>query len=338
MKNIFVILFLFAVLSGLILNYSIIVYAQESTTNTNKKNTNFNIAVASDWGCKEDAKQTSTNIQNKNPELVIAAGDLSYKGQADCWTDIISPFESKLKVAMGDHEYSDTEGGKTGVMNEYLNPLHLKNTYYSFDLNNVHFVFIDPYIDYSPGSTQYQFIENDLKTASTNPNLDWTLVIEHIPMYTSPSNHPADSTIRDTYHPLFDKYDVDLVFSGDNHNYQRTFPLKYNSNGGTDSSSNPTISNKDQNNYNNDNGVIYLITGTAGRSHYEIKEQAPFVAKQDDEHFGFLSIDINGKTLKGTFYANENENGYQPVAYTTNIIDHFTISKTYEPNKNNNDI
>ena len=48
MKNIFVILFLFAVLSGLILNYSIIVYAQESTTDTNKKNTNFNIAVASD--------------------------------------------------------------------------------------------------------------------------------------------------------------------------------------------------------------------------------------------------------------------------------------------------
>ena len=127
MKNIFVILFLFAVLSGLILNYSIIVYAQESTTDTNKKNTNFNIAVASDWGCKEDAKQTSTNIQNKNPELVIAAGDLSYKGQGDCWTDIISPFESKFKVAMGDHEYSDTEGGKTGVMNEYLNPLHLKN-------------------------------------------------------------------------------------------------------------------------------------------------------------------------------------------------------------------
>ena len=92
---------------------------------------------------------------------------------------------------------------------------------------------------------QYQFIENDLNTASNNPNIDWTFVVEHIPMYTSPSKHPADFTIRDIYHPLFDKYNVDLVFSGDNHNYQRTFPLKYSSSdGSSDSSNNPKISNK----------------------------------------------------------------------------------------------
>ena len=37
-------------------------------------------------------------------------------------------------------------------------------------------------------------------------------------------------------------------------------------------------------------GVIYLITGTAGKSLYEIKQQAPFVAKQNDKHFGFLGV------------------------------------------------
>jgi predicted MPP superfamily phosphohydrolase len=290
----------------------------------------FNIAVAADWGCKEDAKKTSKNIQDKNPELVIAAGDLSYKGQGDCWENIISPFESKLKVSMGDHEYHDTEGGKTGVVNEYLNPLDIVKTYYSFDLNNVHFVFIDPYLDYKPGSEQYQFIENDLKTASTNTNTDWTFVVEHIPMYTSPSKHSANSTIRDIYHPLFDKYGVDLVFSGDNHNYQRTFPLKYNNQDNSgDSSTNPIISNKDKNNYNADTGVIYLITGTAGRSLYEIKEQAPFVAKQDDKDFGFLNIDIDNQSLKGTFYKNENEKGIINIDFQNNqIADHFTISKT----------
>jgi hypothetical protein len=29
-------------------------------------------------------------------------------------------------------------------------------------------------MDYKPDSEQYQFIENDLKTASTNPKIDWT--------------------------------------------------------------------------------------------------------------------------------------------------------------------
>jgi hypothetical protein len=204
-------------------------------------------------------------------------------------------------------------------------------------MNNVHVSVIDPYIDYRPGSSQYQFIENELKTASTNPKIDWTFVVESIPIYTSPAQHPGNSTIRDIYHPLFDKYGVDVVFTSDNHNYQRTFPLKYNSEGDGDSSNNPIIveDSIQNNHYNNDDGVIYLIIGTAGRSLYEIKEQASFVAKQDDKHYGFLNIDIIGNTLKGTFYANESElPRYHYVNYQGNIIiDQFTISKTNNYNE-----
>ena len=132
-----------------------------------------------------------------------------------------------------------------------------------------------------------------------------------------------------------------MVLTSDNHNYQRTFPLKYNDKDGD--SSNPVIVDSNQNNYHiindedyeNNKGVIYLITGTGGRSLYEIKEQAPFVAKQDDKHFGFLNIDINGKKLKGTFYANELQlPSYHYVKYQNNIIDEFTISKTIEPDNN----
>jgi hypothetical protein len=248
---------------------------------------------------------------------------------------MIQPLKSKMKVAMGDHEYSDTSGGALGVMNQYLKPFNLQKTYYSFDINNVHIVVIDPYIDYGSTSAQYKFIENDLKTASNNPKIDWIFAVESTPMYTSPSKHPANSTIRDIYHPIFDRYHVDLVFSSDNHNYQRTFPLKHNSNA---DSSNPIIVDNNKNNYKNNNkedGIIYLITGTAGRSNYEIKEQAPFVAKQDDEHFGSLNIDINDKTLKGTFYANEQEfPNYYYVDYRNDIIDQFTISKTTETDNN----
>ena len=326
--------FITFILIGVLANNSI--YAQNN-------NNNFNIAVAADWGCDENAKKTVENIQNKNPELVIANGDLSYKKSADCWFDIINPLKSKTKIAMGDHEYSDTSDNVTGVINQYLKPLNLQKTYYSFNINNVHVTVIDPYIDFRPGSIQYQFIENDLKTASTNPKVEWIFAVQSIPMYTSPSKHPADFIITDTYYPLFDKYDVDLVFSSDNHNYQRTFPLNYKS--GLDSSHTPLIVNKNQKNYhsinynnykdNDNNGIIYLITGTAGRSLYEIKGQAPFVAKQDDKHFGFLNIDITGNTLKGTFYANENKlSPHYYSDYHNNIVDQFTISKTKEPDNN----
>jgi hypothetical protein len=317
-------------------------HLQDNKIMRTTKSSSFNIAVSADWGCTEDTKKTAENIQKKNPELVISAGDLSYKKSANCWFEIIQPFKSKMKIALGDHEYSDTNGGATGIINQYLKPLNLTKTYYSFDMNKVHFVFIDPYIEYNVGSSQYHFIEQDLKTASTNPKIDWTFVVESIPIYTSPAQHPANSSIRDIYHPLFDKYGVDLVFTSDNHNYQRTFPLKYNSKGG-DSSNNPIIVDSNQNNYyNNDDdkggggGVIYLITGTAGRSLYEIKQKAPFVAKQSDEHFGFLNIDIYDKMLKGTFYANERElpHNYYVNFQNNIIIDHFTISKTNSLNNN----
>ena len=51
-------------------------YYNSITTEVNP----FNIAIAADWGCNENAKKTSENIQKKNPELVIGAGDYSYTG------------------------------------------------------------------------------------------------------------------------------------------------------------------------------------------------------------------------------------------------------------------
>ena len=312
-------------------------FGETYTQNPTLFSDDFNIAVAGDWGCEEDTIKTAKNIQSKNPELVISAGDMSYEESADCWFEIIEPFMSKMTIAMGDHEYSDTTGGVTGVINQYLKPLNLPNTYYSFDMKNLHFVFMDPYIDYKPGSVQYQFIEHDLRNAASNPKIDWTFVVESIPIYTSPAQHPADSNIRDIYHPLFDKYGVDLVFTSDNHNYQRTFPLIYNSEGG-DSSNNPIIADNHLNyyNYNDDNeGVVYLIVGTGGRSLYEIEQQAHFVAKQEDKHFGFLNINIenNGKTLFGKFIAND---GSIVDQFRLHSLQDKILVKDNNANNNNN--
>ena len=60
---------------------------------------------------------------------------------------------------------------------------------------------------------QKAFVEQDLKAASTNQNIDWIIVYFHKPMYSSPSSCSScsgESSLRDIYHPLFDKYGVDL--------------------------------------------------------------------------------------------------------------------------------
>jgi len=69
------------------------------------------------------------------------------------------------------------------------------------------------------GSAQFKFINSDLEKATKNSNIKWIIVDMHKPVYSSPNTCSASSckgskTLRDVYHPLFDKYGVDVVFRG----------------------------------------------------------------------------------------------------------------------------
>jgi hypothetical protein len=137
-------------------------------------------------------------------------------------------------------------------------------------------------------------------------------------MYTLPSTHPAITSLRSIYHPLFEQYGVDLVLQGHNHNYQRTYPIKFNSvNPG-----HPIETSTNTTNYIDPDGQIFVTVGTGGDSLY------PFTDQKDSEKyyyvnqyigFGILNVDItnNGRALTGKFYANNDGK----------IIDQFTIVK-----------
>ena len=289
----------------------------------------FNIAVAGDWGCTTDTKETFKNIQNKDPELIIGAGDLSYDDDGQCWIQMAGPLSTKLKIAFGDHDYKEIENPqqiafgdhdyieKDRVPQQYLlNYFNLTKTYYSFNQQNAHFLIMDPYVNFGMKSKQFKFVQDDLLRASLDSNIDWIFVIEHTPLYTSPSSHQGNPSIRDNYHRLFDLYNVDLVMSGDNHNYQRTYPLKYNALEPSD----PLVTNNNQSYYNDLEGQIYLITGLGGQKKYLLDGKEKYVVEQQDDDFGFLNLNILGNKLEGIFYSND-----YPV--NKSIKDKFFISK-----------
>jgi predicted phosphodiesterase len=277
----------------------------------------FNFAAAGDWGCTVDTTNTVKQIQKKDPELVLALGDFSYKKTGNCWLKETSSINNKLKLAMGDHEEGD-EGDPTLLLAQYNNHFNLTNTYYSFDYYNVHFIAMNSEVPFTVNSPQYSFVRNDLISTSQNPDIKWIIVYFHHPMYTSPSKHPSNSLLRDTYHSLFDQYGVDLVLQGHNHNYQRSYPMTYNNNNNNGNSSNPTITSANTNTYNDPIGEVYVIAGTGGRDLYDLKSKAEYIITQY-KGFGFLNIDItnDGTKLIGTFYANEDGS----------VKDTFTITK-----------
>ena len=275
---------------------------------------NFNFAAAGDFGCSTNTKNTVENMQSKEPEIVLALGDLSYHSTADCWFDMMSPIKDKLMITLGHHDVEDGQA----KMDQYLNSFGLEKPFYSYEYNKVHFLVMSAKSVYYKGSEQYNFILEDLKKAAENKDVNWIVVSSYGPPYTSPSEHTAFKELRDVYHPIFEKYGVDLVLSGHNHNYQRTHPITYNPN----DSSEPVVTNDRSTEYDSQkDGIVFAIVGTGGVNFYSFDGQAPFVDTQFANKFGFLNIDIsNGNPhtkLTGTFYDNKGDQ----------IVDQFTIDK-----------
>ena len=309
-------IFSFLVLININNNFDII-YAQTTIPN-------FNIAAVGDWGCNSNTDKTVNSIKAQSPELILGLGDYSYESSADCWLDTIEPIydsnnpnANNMQISIGNHENSGSED-----LNTYLNAFSLTRQFgqvYSFNFNNVHFLSMATEISYSSGSSQNVFVKNDLAAAAANPNIDWIIVYFHKPMYSSPnscSSCDGESSLRDIYHPIFDQYGVDIVLEGHAHDYQRSFPIKFNSN----SKSNPTITDTNRITYNDPAGEIHAIVGTGGVNFHSLDGKSSFIASQQSNRFGHLNIDIqnNGTNLIGKFISNEGGA----------ILDQFTISKS----------
>jgi predicted phosphodiesterase len=269
----------------------------------------FNFAAVGDWGCTDDTTDTVDNIVDKNPELVLGLGDYSYESTADCWFQRIDPIDAKMKIAIGNHDHGEDE-----KLPAFMDHFGLAREYYSFDYQNIYFIVLSTEVSFNINSAQYKFVKNDLSKAASDQNIDWIVVYYHRPMYTLPSTHAAISALRSMYHPLFEQYGVDLVLQGHNHNYQRTYPIKFNS----VVPSHPIETSTNTTSYTDPDGQIFVTVGTGGRDLYPFTGKEDYFVKQYIG-FGILNVDItnNGRTLTGKFYANSDEK----------IIDQFTIYK-----------
>jgi hypothetical protein len=263
----------------------------------------FSMAAVGDWGCTSNTDKTVKKISSEKPNIVLALGDYSYELSADCWLKAVKPIDDITKITIGNHEDSPNED-----LDAYMSNFGMNKQFYSFTKNNVHFVVMATEIPYKSGSDQYKFVVNDLSKASTDKNVDWIVVFMHRIMYTSPtscSSCGALSDLRETYHPLFDKYGVDFVLQGHAHDYQRSYPLQYNQKDAED----PIVTDKNSGKYNDPKGEIYAIVGTGGEDFHALKSKSSFIASQNDARFGHLNLDTSKsattKILNGQFIGND---------------------------------
>jgi Purple acid Phosphatase, N-terminal domain/Calcineurin-like phosphoesterase len=80
--------------------------------------------------------------------------------------------------------------------------------------------------DYSDGA-QTRWLEATLAAASKDDSIDWIIVQMHQDALSSSKNgNGSDKGIREAWLPLFDRYGVDLVLCGHDHDYERSWPVR----------------------------------------------------------------------------------------------------------------
>jgi Purple acid Phosphatase, N-terminal domain/Calcineurin-like phosphoesterase len=79
---------------------------------------------------------------------------------------------------------------------------------------------------YSRGM-QRAWLDRELAAARADRSIDWVVVCMHqLALSSSADGNGCDLGIREEFVPLFDRYGVDLVLCGHDHDYERSFPVR----------------------------------------------------------------------------------------------------------------
>jgi len=188
----------------------------------------------------DDHRSVVQRIITLNPKIILNTGDLVEFGRLqsewDIYFDIIKDLakNTPIYVSIGNHEEEHALYYDQHFL-PHNNPDSTEK-YYSFDYGRCHFISLNANLSvpYEPGSAQYMWLENDLKAAASS---DFIIVFFHYPPYSSTNPVGGNLSVRDAFCPLLEKYGVDIVINGHDHNYERTYPI---------------------------NGITYVITGGGG--------------------------------------------------------------------------
>jgi predicted phosphodiesterase len=225
----------------------------------------FTVAVYGDTRSDPNAHLSVVReMIHHKPDLVLNTGDLVGDGRVLSQWDV---FFDTAKDLMKTTPYYPTLGNHERNAQHYYDLFHLpvgggreNEQWYSFDYGNTHFICLDSNNRFSPD--QLSWLEEDL--ARTAGRTQWIFVVFHHPPYSSGRHGGAFNSMM-TWIALFEKYGVDMVFSGHDHIYERSLH----------------------------NGICYIVAGGGGAPLYPVNVKPnPFqVYAESTYHFCKLHID-----------------------------------------------
>ncbi len=207
------------------------------------------------WDNWKNAKVVANAIEKEQPFFVLHTGDIVNDGTvSDQWIDFfnVSKFvqNSTLYPSLGNHEnYGEY------YFKYFLLPK--KELWYSFNSGSVHFVCLDSNFRNSLRFSQLFWMIKDLRLN----NQPFKVVFFHYPPFSS-GNHGSTRILRWIWGLVFEYFNVDIVFNGHDHCYER----------------------------GNVRSVNYIVTGGGGAPPYDVGSSWWTIYSEKTFHYCLITV------------------------------------------------
>ena len=251
----------------------------------------FNLILCGDSrGGTEKIRTNADRLAKIDAAIWLFNGDFNETGvqeQWDDWFDAMKPILSKrpLMPVQGNHEFfPPTFYGQFALPVEAGVGADYKEHAWSFTYANVHFIGLDSTQD-SNVQDQVAWLESDLKAARADKDIDWIIATMHHPAYSACTNHGSTDRVQKYWVPLFEKYDVDLIFAGHDHNYERSWPWRANA--------------------KVDKGPIYVVAGAFYADGYTNGKDTWTATSSHGNKGNYVEMQVNGSKITFTAYSGD---------------------------------
>jgi 3',5'-cyclic AMP phosphodiesterase CpdA len=194
---------------------------------------------------------------------------------------------------------------------------------YSFDFGNSHWVVLDGnyYMDWTNEGIR-KWLADDLKKART---ATWKFVTFHQPAFSIDLPHGREQRMR-LVSDILEKYNVDMVFAGHAHCYERSYPLTFRpktglkaltlNHDGTVDGALTIDRNYDGVKITKPQGIIHIVTGAGGARLYPPGLPADFIHKYDSSDHSLTTMEVTDKALT-----------IQQIDAKGKIVDQYSVTK-----------
>ena len=236
-------------------------------------------------GNPEVSRQLATLAWGQRPSFALHIGDLVSTGRNhDHW---LKHFFPGMRPLINYVPFFPVLGNHEQNARHYYNYVSLPTPeyHYTFPYGNTQFFMIDTNQNVDPASAQYTWLKEQLSSSTAT----WKIVCHHHPPFSSDENDYGnlwktnkgtlgDLRVRQLV-PLYEEHQVDIVWNGHIHSYERTWPIQ----------AEKAVEEK---------APFYMITGGGGGGLEDPAPTRPYF--QNNVRYGhhYVMVYINGGTLE----------------------------------------